>query len=728
MQKTPDEPYNQSLKFIGIVNNNIILFYHSDERRSDGPAEKDLSSRPQEYTEKLKSSIKQQTDFLLSEEEDKKIRTDDIFTSVTIQRGPKHFEEPKEKQLDEIQASTRKPLTNCSEMFLCPENDNQQSTASCTTNPKSILLTGKAGIGKSLFCRKLVRDWSHNRLFEEGQENAKVPDFQFVFLLTFRQLLLPEEKRLDLRDILNRSSLLNEHSVIDEPLLQYMIENPEKLLIILDGYDEYKQRKKITGDFETRYPNDPHEKMPVPALIAKIMKGKMLNGAVVLISSRPEEAEELKEIVFDVRCDIQGFSSLQVLEYIEKYFKANESMKNKALDHIKTNEILLSFGHIPVMCFLMCYYIKWYMTESKTTEKLPVTRTELYLEVTILFIKKHSFSKYEEMEETKVQEILHKLAEIAVNLMMEDKYIFNENDMKKFKLSDEEITSLKASGLLDCCPGVKKSPFDKPPLEFTFTHRTIQEFLCAFFISSADSLSLGVCKLDDECAKIICDMLPRTNIKRLYLNANNITDVGVKIICDMLPGTNITHLHLGANDITDVGVETICDMLPGTNITHLYLGYNNITDVSVEIICDMLPRTNITHLDLGWNKITDVGVKIICDMLPRTKITDLNLDVNKITNVGAQCLCSVLKRDDCGVKVLDLHNNNITRLGSEGGCIKGECAMRDDVEVSGICGSVESNTGEAVIGENAGGGRKLEGSAVSGELLAGSIDNWSDGD
>ncbi|XP_031573583.1 NACHT, LRR and PYD domains-containing protein 4-like [Actinia tenebrosa] len=443
------------------------------------------ASQAKEYTEKLKSSIKQQTDFLLSEEEDKKIRTDDIFTSVTIQRGPKHFKEPKEKrfgrrQLDEYQASSTE-LTNCSEMFLCPENDDQQSTASCTTNPKSILLTGKAGIGKSLLCRKLVRDWSHDRLFEEGQENAKVPDFQFVFLLTFCQLLEEEEKRLDLRDILNRSSLLNDHSVIDEPLLQYIIENPEKLLIVLDGYDEYKHRERITGDLETRYPNDPYDKIPVPALIGKIMKGKMLNGAVVLLSSRPEEAEELKEIVFDVRCDIQRFSSLQVLEYIEKYFNANKSMKNKVLDHIKTNEILLSFGHIPVMCFLMCYCIIWRMTESKTTEKrLPVTRTELYRQVIILFIKKHSSSKYEEMEETKVQELLHKLAELAVNLMMEDKYFFDENDMEKFNLNDEEITNLKASGLIDCCPGVKISPSEKPPLEFAFTDVTIQEFLCAF--------------------------------------------------------------------------------------------------------------------------------------------------------------------------------------------------------------------------------------------------------
>ncbi|XP_031549919.1 NACHT, LRR and PYD domains-containing protein 3-like, partial [Actinia tenebrosa] len=592
-----------------------------------------------------------------------------------------------------------------------------------TTNPKSILLTGKAGIGKSLFCRKLVRDWSHNRLFEEGQENAKVPDFQFVFLLTFRQLVFPEQKRLNLRDVLMLSSLLNEHSVIDEPLMQYMIDNPEKIFIILDGYDEYKShREKITGDFETRYPNDPDEKIPVPALIAKIIKGKMLNGAKVLISSRPGEAEEfneIEEIVFDVRCDIQGFSSLQVLEYIEKYFKENESMKKKALDHIKTNEILLSFGHIPVMCFLMCYCIKWHMTESKTTEKLPVTRTELYLEVIKVFIKKHSSSKYEKMEESKVQEILHKLAELAVNLMMEDKYVFDENDMKKFNLNDEEITNLKASGLLDCCPGVKKSPIDKPPLEFTFTHLTIQEFLCAFlfvekkqipekkktsdvtFMFMAGMFSRE--KDEKMMEKLIENIKPRNeddkrnelltlsclyeykddgfstrvinNLKHRYcdrigrIGFSEITDIDCLYISYLLDIVNLINaeqtkqhstftqsfivnsLFIYDSSLSASEIRMLCNSLVRISIVDaLWLCACKLDDECAKIICDMLPRTKITDLNLAVNKITDVGVKIICDMLPRTKITNLVLRNNKITDVGAQCLCSVLIRDDCRVK------------------------------------------------------------------------------
>jgi GTPase SAR1 family protein len=67
-------------------------------------------------------------------------------------------------------------------MFICPENYPTSPTSN-KTNPKSILAVGKPGIGKSLFCQKLVRDWAHDRLFER-KEITKVPDFQFAFLLT----------------------------------------------------------------------------------------------------------------------------------------------------------------------------------------------------------------------------------------------------------------------------------------------------------------------------------------------------------------------------------------------------------------------------------------------------------------------------------------------------------------------------------------------------------------
>ena len=63
-------------------------------------------------------------------------------------------------------------------------NDDQESA-------NSILVVGKAGIGKSLFCQKVIRDWANNELFQ-ARESIEFPNLKFVYLLTFRQLNLLE--------------------------------------------------------------------------------------------------------------------------------------------------------------------------------------------------------------------------------------------------------------------------------------------------------------------------------------------------------------------------------------------------------------------------------------------------------------------------------------------------------------------------------------------------------
>ena len=91
-------------------------------------------------------------------------------------------------------------------------------------------------------------------------------------------------------------------------------------------------------------------------MCAKLIKGKILSGSVVITTSRPDElADQLKTRVrFDRFVEIAGFSEEQVNEYIEKYFKKDINTKNTVLDHIAKNEELFSFAHIPVLCFLMC--------------------------------------------------------------------------------------------------------------------------------------------------------------------------------------------------------------------------------------------------------------------------------------------------------------------------------------------------------------------------------------
>ena len=241
------------------------------------------------------------------------------------------------------QVSETRRVKHCQEIFV-RTNDKE-------SNPKSILLTGKAGIGKTLFSQKLIRDWSEDKLFKMNTK-AEVPDFKFAYLLTFRQLNLLGDDPVILREILNRSSVLDDHSIVDESLFEYMANHPEEVLIIIDGFDEYSQQDYIASHLDKKYPNCAQEKMPVAALCVKLIKGDILSGSVVITTSRPDESDQLKTRVrFDRFVEIAGFSEEQVKEYIEKYFKEDEHMKNTVLDHIARNEELVSLATSPCSVF-----------------------------------------------------------------------------------------------------------------------------------------------------------------------------------------------------------------------------------------------------------------------------------------------------------------------------------------------------------------------------------------
>ena len=341
-------------------------------------------------------------------------------------------------------------------------------------NPKSVLVTGKAGIGKTLYCQNLIRDWADNKLFQP-QSNRNVPDFKFAYLLTFRQLSLLRDELVTLREILNLSSVLDEHSNIDDSLFEYIVDHSENVLIILDGFDEYSKQNFIVSDSDDRYPNSAKEKMPVAALCAKLIKGKILKDSVVMMTSRPDEYDQVKgKIPFDRYVEITGFSEEQVKKYIEKYFKENEVMKNAVMDHITKNDNLVSFAHIPVLCSLMCSYFEYILNESMNTYALPVSMGDIYSEVINMFLRKHSRTKGAPSEKT-----LDKLSKFAAHLLRKEKYLFSDvDDMKRF--SSKEVESLKASGLLHCGPPFRKS-FSETTKYFCFTHLTLQEYLAALW-------------------------------------------------------------------------------------------------------------------------------------------------------------------------------------------------------------------------------------------------------
>ena len=676
------------------------------------------------YSTALKASIERQTELqpkLLDVPTVAKMKTDEIFTNLVIQYGRKPIQDGDVKRgarLKRYGQVSGIRVKHCQELFTCTTDEKE--------TPKTILVTGKAGIGKTLFCQKLFRDWATDKLFL-SPTNAQMPNFKFAYLLTFRQLNLLKGETLTLQELLNCSVILDDQSNISDEVFEYILNHPEEVLIILDGFDEFSEQAKIAGDEHERYPNSCRKKMPVAALCSKLMRGKILRKASVMITSRPDESDKIAAgMDFDRHVEITGFSQQEVREYIEKYFRQNEIMKNTVLEHITKNENLISFAHIPVLCALMCSYMEYVLQESKSTEDLPISASDLYFEVFNIFKEKHNKNEVFHFDET----FLDKLSEFAAELLLEHKFLFGEVEMKKF--NSEEVESLRKSGILHCGPPFRVS-FSQTTKHFCFTHLTLHEYLAArWFVKRREIPSrvtvfpmvmqfmAGILskEKDSEFMEKLLEQLPATRdmrnqhllqakclyeyqdrefVKDFYRQHpvrgediwfSEITDadcIAISFFIDTLSALNeeensTRHQALPSGEqpfvtvkeliiqfsVLSSGLRRICGSLEKVPcfITALNLAHCRLNNECVECIRGLLSQA-LTRLSLLCNEITNDNVASLCEALkaPSCRLTALCLRANEITDAGVVSLCEALKDPSCKLTSLRVVADQITDAG-----------------------------------------------------------------
>jgi len=661
-----------------------------------------ISSAVSSYTTALKASITNQTEFqpkLMASATISNVKTEDIFTNVLIQHGRKTLNK-------EVMGSTRSDqlhyfgqvsgtrIEYCEEIFISVTNDER--------SPKRILLTGKAGIGKTLFCQKLVRDWADDKLFQSQSY------FKFVYLLTFRQLNLLENDQLSLQELLNCSTVLDDSSNIDDPLFEYIVNHPEEVLIIIDGYDEYSQQDYITGELEKRYKSTAKEKMPVAALCTKLIKTKLLRDSVVMITSRPDESDKMGGIPFDRYVEIAGFSPGQVQKFIKNYFRQNNTMKNAVLNHVMKNENLVSFAHIPMLCFLMCFCMEYALQTSNSTDDLPVSTTDIYSEAVNIFELKHNAaSEYrtkiipEKFNASHlVESTLDKLSDLAAKLLLQRKPIFEEREMEG-KFSVEEIENLKESGLLHCGP-----PFRKSLLETTkylgFTHLTIHEYLAARWFVMSNVIPKHVSQMvlqfmagilskkknGELMEKLLESISSSSSREHLQLRAKCLREYQDKEFAKNVIKNHPHHysdhgklvlFHL--NDVDCIAISFLLDVFSALNeeeattaqhqrseqsftVNKMEISGSSPTLSGIKRLCESLEKEYcpITELNFGRVPLTDEYVDRIRGLVC-TKLTRLSMMGTQITDTGVTSLCNALKHPSCKVTTLALNDDQITDAG-----------------------------------------------------------------
>ena len=681
------------------------------------------------YSVAMKASVKEQTEFqpkLFDQAPSIScMRTDDIFTNLLIQHGRKAVED--DENADRSDRLTRygqvsgERIKRCSEIFIPNTHDE--------SNPRSILVTGKAGIGKTLFCQRLLRDWAHNRLFQ-AQKNPQLPDFKFAYLLTFKNLNLLVEEELTLKDVLERCSFLDDQclrSNMDTFPLEYILNHSEEVLIIIDGFDEYSKKGQdyIAGDCHEEYPNCSEWKMKIAALCAKLMRKKILKKATIMITSRPDESDKLSKIEFDRIAEVTGFSEQQVTEYIERFFRQNESFKRTVLEHITKNENLVSFAHIPVLCALMCSYFEYILKKSKRLEHLPVSVSKLYDEVLNIFTRNHIEKKIPNF--IRRESTLDVLSKFAADSLLKGMYLFEEEEMKRLT-SEEVVEKLRISGLLHCGPPFNVS-FSEKTKYFCFSHLTLHEYLAArWFVKERmipwfgkvsvvvyqfmagilskredsilmDELMKNIPFISNKSyllqAKCLNEYQNKEYAKKHLSNAGHdeeivlscVNDVDITDVLFLLdvfsslneektsqsnqqqPSNCFRALNFLDSSLTPSRVGRICRFLQsniagfsrGMSLTFCGCGLN---DDFIQCICGLV-FTKPFALNLSGNQITDAGASRLSKALKQSTmpVTVLLLGANQISDAGAASVSEALKQSACQLTTLYLHRNQITDAG-----------------------------------------------------------------
>ena len=288
------------------------------------------------------------------------LKLDEIFTNLIVYEGRAeyNFSGDRLEQLKEYhKANENLRPTRPGDIF--------------DAEKQKILVVGRPGIGKTMFSTKILRDWASDNLLKERQKSQI--DFKVAFLVKLRMFNSTDKKEQNLRGLLDHSEY---STALSEEAWSYIRSNPKRVLIIFDGFDEYSGKSEFNKD-DVPYRNSEEERIPVHFLLKKIVSGKILTGATVLMTTRPNAVPCIRSLDFNRTVEILGFTTVQVEDYVQKFTRKGDKAET-IKQHITSNLNLLAFCYIPVNCFIICSCLLELLGNTTGFTSLPTRLTQIY--------------------------------------------------------------------------------------------------------------------------------------------------------------------------------------------------------------------------------------------------------------------------------------------------------------------------------------------------------------
>ncbi|KAI9888804.1 MAG: hypothetical protein M1814_006258 [Vezdaea aestivalis] len=193
--------------------------------------------------------------------------------------------------------------------------------------PHHIWIWGRAGIGKTTLCKKIVYDFLHNSLWNHL--------FDCVFWLPLRRLKLMENCPRNVGEMLKQEYFRDQTGpyFTVERLQQVVNHQDERILFILDGLDEI------------------YDAMDAQST-QRILLDDLQGQKNVIITSRPHPFPRFKWNT-DLELETIGFSPEQIDEYLQGQEKPQ--VASGIRDFLANKPLLRTLCRIPIQLDMICY-------------------------------------------------------------------------------------------------------------------------------------------------------------------------------------------------------------------------------------------------------------------------------------------------------------------------------------------------------------------------------------
>ncbi|XP_051900916.1 NACHT, LRR and PYD domains-containing protein 3-like isoform X2 [Pristis pectinata] len=556
-----------------------------------------------------------------------KVHLLDLFTDLLLVSGH-HSTELKRHQLLSL-GQQRIQLQEGCQLAILPQQLFQQS-------PSRVLVTGVAGIGKTALLQKLVYDWAGGQCLH---------NFQVVLQLAFRDLNLIDQP-VSFRNLVLRK---NGHLA---KLLDLVFEEAQKLLVVLDGFDEFKFCSIVDGD---RYVMDPDEEAQLPDIINSLLRGELLPEASVLLTTRPTAVTYIPVETIDRFVVITGFSEKEIRNFFLKYYR-DEGLSSRVFQLVKENHFLFTLCFIPAFCYIVCSVLK---EQGATGHNQPKTMTDIYSRYLTMLLKHHA--RPQPQGPGALTQMLHNLCRLAYSKLLQHDTLFCQHDLQAHHIQlNTFVNSFLDRTCVqepDCVEGI-----------FSFAHFTIQEFLAALHYvlepqPFPDVLDMDTCRMDlgylDIFHRFVSGLLSERNQSLLskHLELGNVTKLedyhmwlleGITESCEK--GSSILNL---LHCLFEQQNHSLAERITPRSL-HIHVGDNVLCPVDLSVLQYFLDLQigDVVELDVTATNISGEGLRTLQPYLQQCE--SLWCGENKLDSEAISCLCELLKSRNYRLKLLGI--------------------------------------------------------------------------